>query len=84
MLNCSSLRFSANNDLRGMLSRAGCLEILPQGIDLAVAYMHEESSTHIIHLDIKPANILLDSDGDAKVSDFLKESLQHGGDHTLV
>lgn len=33
-------------------------------------YLHEECDTHIIHCDIKPQNILLDDDYNAKISDF--------------
>ncbi|PWA64338.1 Apple-like protein [Artemisia annua] len=40
--------------------------------DLAkgLAYLHEDCRQKIINLDIKPQNILLDSDFNAKVSDF--------------
>ncbi|KAL9993889.1 putative protein kinase RLK-Pelle-SD-2b family [Helianthus debilis subsp. tardiflorus] len=41
-------------------------------IDMAkgLTYLHEECRQKIIHLDIKPQNILLDDDFNAKVSNF--------------
>ncbi|CAI8595492.1 unnamed protein product [Vicia faba] len=40
------------------------------GIARGLVYLHEECSTQIIHCDIKPQNILLDDDYNARISDF--------------
>ncbi|KAK6925696.1 Bulb-type lectin domain [Dillenia turbinata] len=40
------------------------------GTARGLSYLHDECSTQIIHCDIKPQNILLDSSFTAKISDF--------------
>ncbi|CAN6451730.1 unnamed protein product [Victoria cruziana] len=40
------------------------------GTSKALCYLHEECSHRIAHLDVKPENILLDGDYNAKLSDF--------------
>ncbi|XP_017982175.1 PREDICTED: G-type lectin S-receptor-like serine/threonine-protein kinase RLK1 [Theobroma cacao] len=40
------------------------------GVARGLVYLHEECSTQIIHCDIKPQNILLDDNYNARISDF--------------
>ncbi|KAK9936652.1 hypothetical protein M0R45_013481 [Rubus argutus] len=40
------------------------------GIARGLAFLHEESRLKIVHRDIKPTNVLLDRDLNAKISDF--------------
>ncbi|KAA3490270.1 reverse transcriptase [Gossypium australe] len=40
------------------------------GIAKGLAFLHEESSLKVVHRDIKTTNVLLDSDLNAKISDF--------------
>ena len=50
------------------------------GTAKGLAYLHEECLEWILHCDIKPKNILLDSDYQPKVADFgLSKLLNRGG-----
>ncbi|XP_058073731.1 G-type lectin S-receptor-like serine/threonine-protein kinase LECRK1 [Magnolia sinica] len=40
------------------------------GITRGLSYLHEECETQIIHCDIKPQNVLLDTNCTAKIADF--------------
>ncbi|GKV31587.1 hypothetical protein SLEP1_g40264 [Rubroshorea leprosula] len=46
------------------------LHVIAVGTAKGIAYLHEECQQRIIHYDIKPANILLDSNFLPKVADF--------------
>ncbi|EFJ35790.1 hypothetical protein SELMODRAFT_79019, partial [Selaginella moellendorffii] len=54
------------------------------GTARGLAYLHEESREPIIHLDIKPQNILLDENFEAKVGDFGMAKLLMSRDVTQV
>lgn len=43
---------------------------IAQDIARGLSYLHEDCSTRIIHCDIKPQNILLDDNHNARISDF--------------
>ncbi|KAJ0579617.1 putative protein kinase RLK-Pelle-SD-2b family [Helianthus annuus] len=47
-----------------------CIKKIILDIAKGLAYLHEECRQKIVHLDIKPQNILLDNNFNAKVSDF--------------
>ncbi|CAN4104473.1 unnamed protein product [Withania somnifera] len=47
-----------------------CRKKIIQDIAKGLAYLHEECRQKILHLDIKPPNILLDENLNAKLSDF--------------
>ncbi|KAL7135411.1 hypothetical protein ABFS83_11G093800 [Erythranthe nasuta] len=56
-------------DKRGSLTWKQRFDII-FGIARGLAYLHEQYHVTIIHRDIKPGNILLDDDFQAKIADF--------------
>ncbi|KAI5333992.1 PREDICTED: probable leucine-rich repeat [Prunus dulcis] len=55
------------------------------GAARGLAYLHEHANPSIIHRDIKPNNILLDKDLNAKVADFgLSKSMGDSGTHHMT
>ena len=61
----------------GPLPPAEAVDIAQQ-LSRALAHAH---SQHVIHRDVKPANILLDADGQVKVGDFGVARLADGSSH---
>ncbi|KAL7589232.1 G-type lectin S-receptor-like serine/threonine-protein kinase SD2-5 [Lactuca sativa] len=58
------------NENRKLVLEWTCRKKIILGIAKGLTYLHEECRQQIIHFDIKPQNILLDEDFNAKVSDF--------------
>ncbi|GMH28350.1 hypothetical protein Nepgr_030193 [Nepenthes gracilis] len=55
------------------------------GTAKGIAYLHEECQQRIIHYDIKPGNVLLDSNLNPKVADFgLAKLYNQNSTHVLV
>eukprot|EP01018_Ginkgo_biloba_P027963 Gb_07415 [translate_table: standard] len=61
-----------NESNDGCVCRLGLWERLNIAIDVAhgIEYLHYDSSVQVVHCDIKPANVLLDEDMTARVTDF--------------
>nr|XP_043619479.1 G-type lectin S-receptor-like serine/threonine-protein kinase SD2-5 [Erigeron canadensis] len=70
MCNGSLDHWIYHGDLQGHVLDWECRKNIILHIAKGLAYLHEECRQQIIHLDIKPQNILLDDDFNAKVSDF--------------
>ncbi|PKI51246.1 hypothetical protein CRG98_028362 [Punica granatum] len=68
MPNGSLDSFSHNDNARSDL-RLGW-EKLAIGMARGLEYLHRGCNTRILHLDIKPQNIILDNDFNPKISDF--------------
>ncbi|XP_059068807.1 G-type lectin S-receptor-like serine/threonine-protein kinase At2g19130 [Cryptomeria japonica] len=65
----NSFLFSQSEDAEKVLDWKTRFEIA-LGTARGLVYLHEECRDRIIHCDIKPENILLDSDLSPKVADF--------------
>jgi serine/threonine protein kinase len=51
------------------------------GLAAALFYLHEQLDTQIIHRDVKPSNVMLDSEYNARLGDFgLARWLEHADD----
>ncbi|OIT36407.1 PREDICTED: G-type lectin S-receptor-like serine/threonine-protein kinase SD2-5 [Nicotiana attenuata] len=66
MINGSLDRWISHENGLTWLTRQKIISDIAKGL----AYLHEDCSQKIIHLDIKPQNILLDQHLNAKISDF--------------
>ncbi|KAM3389718.1 hypothetical protein ACQJBY_011711 [Aegilops geniculata] len=50
------------------------------GVASALDYLHHGSSKRVLHRDVKPSNVMLDEDYDARLGDFgLARVIQHDG-----
>ncbi|KAF0910275.1 hypothetical protein E2562_001461 [Oryza meyeriana var. granulata] len=63
---------------RGAFPEAAVAEVAAQVLS-GLAYLH---ARRVVHLDVKPANLLASTDGDVKVADFgIAKVLPRAGDH---
>ncbi|PHU26034.1 putative LRR receptor-like serine/threonine-protein kinase [Capsicum chinense] len=74
--------FRKDKELKSKLNWSTRVKII-LGIAEGLTYLHEESKLKIIHRDIKPTNILLDKELNAKITDFGYAKLNEG-EHTHV
>jgi interleukin-1 receptor-associated kinase 1 len=54
------------------------------GVAQGLAHLHHKCDPTIVHLDIKPGNILLDKDYTPKLADFGLAKILHGRDENVV
>ncbi|XP_015066029.1 probable LRR receptor-like serine/threonine-protein kinase At1g53430 isoform X3 [Solanum pennellii] len=74
--------FGPDEEIKSRLNWPTRVKII-LGIAKGLTFLHEESKLKIIHRDIKPTNILLDKDLNAKITDFGYAKLNEG-EHTHV
>ncbi|CAL4986081.1 unnamed protein product [Urochloa decumbens] len=68
---------SLNKIINGLQLDWSSRFLLIQGIAQGLCYLHKEN---VVHLDVKPSNILLDSDMNPKITDFgIARVLNHKG-----
>lgn len=73
--------FSSDDDRSGKLLNWETRFNIALGTARGITYLHEECRDCIVHCDIKPENILLDENYNAKVSDFGLAKLINSKDH---
>ncbi|XP_031101980.1 L-type lectin-domain containing receptor kinase VIII.1-like [Ipomoea triloba] len=75
MPNGSLDRYIGNNIFLNWETRFKILS----GLAPALLYLHEECSSPVVHRDVKPNNVMLDSDYTARLGDFGLARLLHSG-----